>query len=545
MATAKNPPHFLVNRALRHFGFHQTLRGALILGILTGIILGTQGAAYAAAYPDKHSRDTIAASLQAVPALGFTAGETANLVLPAGYAIYKSVPTTTLIIGIWGLVVVTRLLRGQEEDGKWEAIIAGKTTSQKASWQILIGFGYSILLAYFIAFVIVAALGADPQVALAPSTSALMVAGVFLPALFFSSIGVITSQLAITRSRATFYGLVPLLVLFAIRGTANSVSDLNWLKQYTPFGWTDLLNPVLDPKIIWALPTLIIATTAITIGIYLSGKRDMGAGLIRQSTVAKSRFFLLKSPAQLALRQNLSTYVWWGIGALSITALLTAITNVAVNLVSTSPAVESLVTHAGGSLSDIKLIFLGAGGTMTAMLLLVMATIGLTAIRHEEAKSYLDNLLVQPIKRSTWLTNRLIIIVTAFTVISLLCAITMWSIAGSQGISINLSTILQNAISLVGTAVLVLGIGTLFYGFFPRLASISMYAVIIWSLVIDVLQSVLKLNDIVIKSSLFHYIQFSPAKDPDWSTLAWLVGIGIILAAIGIFNFTKRDIITE
>ena len=545
MSAAKQSKRLSPARALRRFGFRQTLRGALIIGALAGLMMGAQGAAFAEAYPDAHSRAVFAASLQGAPAFGFIAGETANISTPASYSVYKSIAIITIASAVWGLLVTTRLLRGQEEDGRLEPIIAGSTTKRQASLHILIGFGYSIAIACLLAFIGIAGLGADPKVNLSIYSSTLLVAGVFLPALFFASVGIVTSQLAVTKQRATLYGLVPLLVLFAVRGAGNSVTDLNWLKQFTPFGWTDLLNPVLDPSVIWLLPTLLIASSFAALGIYLAGRRDLGESLIPQSDVARSHFYLLKSPVALALRQNIAMYVWWGIGAIAFTVLLTAVTNIAANALTSSPVFLTLIAKNGGSVNDIKIAFIGFGALFTAIILLVMSTVSLGSIRHDEAKGYLDNLLVQPVKRSVWLSSRLATIVAAFTVISLICAYATWQVAGTQGITISLATMLQGAISLVGTVVLTLGVGAFLYGFFPRAAVLSMYVIIVWAFIVDILKSLFTLDDFVSKTSLFYYISFSPTKEPDWSTFAWLVCIGVVLAAIGIFGFTKRDIVTE
>lgn len=533
------------NRALRRFGFRQTIRGALIIGFLTGLMMGAQGAAYAEAYPDQHSRDVFVASLKVAPALGFMAGEIDDALTPASYSIYKSIALMTLLTSIWGLLVTTRLLRGQEEDGRLEQIIAGRTTKPAAGVQMLIGFSYSLVIASVIAWALIAALGAMPKVHLSVGSSALLTLSVFLPGIFFASLGIITSQLAITRSRALAYGLVPLLVLFTIRGAGNSVADWNWLKQFSPFGWTDLLNSVRDPNVWWILPTFIFAVIAIPFGLFLAGKRDLGASLIRQSDFARSHFFLLGSPLQLAIRQNIGTFFWWALGTLAYTSLLAAIAKIGADALQTSPAFVQIISALGGTHDDLVIAFLGFGGLFTAMILLVMAAVCMGGIRRDEAKGYTDNLLIHPVRRSTWLAKRLSLLFVMIAVISLLSAYTIWAIATYQGVSLELSIMMQNATALLGTIVLLLGIGTVLYGLLPRLAAIGMFAVIIWAFVVDVLKSFFSLDDLIDKTSLLHYVSFAPTKTPDWTTFAWLVGIGLVLIVIGIIAFNKRDIVSE
>jgi putative exporter of polyketide antibiotics len=104
---------------------------------------------------------------------------------------------------------------------------------------------------------------------------------------------------------------------------------------------------------------------------------------------------------------------------------------------------------------------------------------------------------------------------------------------------------IQNAIALTGPIFLLVGIGTVLYGLLPRIAIISMYAVIIWAFVVDVLKSFFSLGDFIDKTSLLHYVSFAPTTAPDWSTFAWLVGLGVIMACVGIWAFSQRDIVNE
>lgn len=532
-------------RALRRLGFRQTLRGALIVGVLAGLMMGAQGAAYAAAYPDQHSRDMIVASLKATPGLGFMAGEIENAGTPASYAVYKSIAVMTLITSVWGLMVTTRLLRGQEEDGQLEQIVAGQTTKLSASVHLLIGYGYSFLLAFVIAWATIAALGTDPQVKLSASGAFYMTIATFIPAVFFGALGVLTSQLAVTRGRAMAYALVPLLVLFAVRGAGNSISDWNWLKQWTPFGWSDLLNPVLNAHPAWIVPTAVFAVVFVGAGLYFARVRDLGASILPQSQTARSHFYLLGSASALAVRQSLGSFFWWLLGTLAFTGMLAAIAETGTKILESSPAAAEVFSKLGNAHSDLVITFLSFGGLFTTIILLVMATVYLGGIRRDEAKGYLDNMLVQPVSRLGWLAWRLFIIIVMAVVIAFIAGYLTWQFTANQDISLDFWTVTQNMVALVGPIVLLLGIGALLYGFLPRAAAAIMYAIIVWTFVVDILKAIFSLNDSVEKTSLLHYVSFTLDKAPDWSNFAWLAGLGIVLAAVGVWRFTRRDIVSE
>jgi polyether ionophore transport system permease protein len=538
------PKQSSVGSTLRRFGFKQSLKGALIIGILAGIMIGGQGYAYTATYPDETSRVQFKSSLEKAPALGIIYGETGNLPSPAGYMVYRTVMFLTVVTSIWGLITVIKLLRGQEEDGRWETIAAGSVTSKNASCQIFFGFGLAFLLAFALTAGATTLYGMIPAIGAPPATGLLISLVMFVPAALFAGLGFLVSQLAVTKRRALFYGLIPLLIFFAIRIIGNTSTDLRWLKMFTPFGWAELANPVVDSQIAWLLPAILLFLVFFFVGAYFIGKRDMGAGIIPEPNTVKSHFILLGSSMQFALRRNSILFAAWGLGALALSALMAVISGIAADAIADSPSLKGAVSQLGGS-QNLTVAFIGAGLVLNAIILLLAATAGLSNIRSGEARNQLDNILVQPIRRSAWLIGRFAIIVLAALVISLTCALAIWAMAHAQNISLDLGNLLLVSIALLGTVILTLGFGTLLYGLLPRLAATGMYIVIAWSFLIDMVGSVVKLDDIIAKSSLLHYISISPTDTPNWVTFAWLVGLGLAMATAGIFAFTRRDIVAE
>lgn len=530
--------------ALWNFGFKQSRRGAIILGLAAGGMAILQGFAYATSYTTTAQQTAFAASLKNVPGLGVMYGEAANLVSPAGYMVYRTVAFLGLIAAIWAVITATRLFRGQEEDGRWELIVSGAVSSRRASISVLSGFLSASLLSFGIAAAIIAASSAASNLQLSFSGGIRIAIAIYLPALVFASLGYVASQFAITRRRALSYSLYPLIGFFVLRAIGNTIPNLYWLKNTTPFGWAERFNPILDPQYGWLFALIGTAIICATMAFYLVGKRDMGASLLRESDQARSKFFLLKSSAALAVRQTATSTFTWALSAIGISFLMAAIAKVAVQAVDDSPSLKAAFLKVGSS-NDIQIAFLSIGSVLTVMIILLVATAGIASIRRSEAKNYLDTILVAPVRRSRWLVERLAIITISMIIISVLSVATTWAVAQSQHVSIDLGNILLVGITMVGTAFFTLGIGTFIYGTMPRFAVTSMYALIGWSFLLDTIGSVVTLNDIVAKSSLFHYVSPSLTGSPDWKTFTWLISLGIVLMVIGLVSFNRRDIISE
>lgn len=530
--------------AVRVLGFKQSLKGGVIVGCVAGFLIAVQGLAFAATYPTLESRNLLAASLQGAPVLNILYGDIKDLSTPGGYIVYRVLAVMALIASIWGVMATVKLLRGQEEDGRLELIASGRIPRHHITRDTLIGFFGSVLIAYMIATVITTIAGASSDVNVTLQSSATLTLAIFLPVFFFGLIGAFVSQLTTSRRRALLYGLCLLLVLFGLRAYANSVESAHFLKEWTPFGWTDLMSPIINPQLQWMLPFGLSILVLYVITIFVAKHRDSGTGTLPESAVVRSHFFLLQSPLTLAVRQNMPVIIAWSIAAIGLSALMASISAIATDALADSDALKSIIAQFGNA-DDLTIAFLGAGLVFTVILLLIMSTVGMASIWKDEGRGYIDTLLALPVRKSSWLAGRLLFIIITTTLVSLLSCFVTWYIANTQNIAIDLASISMVGLSLSGTTLLTLGIGTFVYGIIPRLAATAMYIVIAWSAIIDMIRSSVQLDDFLIKTSLFHYISVSPVATPDWATFAWLALIGTILMVTGAVLFARRDIVSE
>lgn len=529
---------------LQWFGFRQAVKGALIIACLAGFMVLLQGVGYAETYPDKTAQDRFAQEMQSAPTLGIMYGSADNLSAGAqGYIMYRVAAFMSLIIAVWGMLAITKLLRGSEEDGRWEVIRSGNVTALSATLHITTGFFYAFLLSFILSSIMIILICQMPIIAMPLHEAFLVSCALFMPAVVFIGFGVLTSQLAATRRHALLYGLGLMTLMYFIRSIGNVNTEYHDLLFYTPFGWNMLINPILSPNAWWLFPTLASAFIFTIAGILLS-RRDIGSSIIKESTKATSRFVLLGSPWQLALRQNIWIYAAWATLAIGMGVIVASILNVASNATAESSTLSQAVEALAGTAQDLRIAFLGAGIIFIVLVLLILATVLISSIRNDESKQYLDAILVQPKTRSMWLFSRLLLIVAVIAVISFVTMAFVY-VAAPDDLPIDFAKLAVLSISMLGSVLFLLGLGTLVYGIFPRIAAACMYTVIAWSFIIDLASSVIKFDELILKSSLFYYMSFNLASWPDWSTFAWLSGLGGLMAVIGVYAFTRRDIVTE
>ena len=59
-------------------------------------------------------------------------GPAPRLQTVAGFTVFKISMTLMILGAVWGLLTSTRLLRGEEDNGRWELLLAGQTTREGA-----------------------------------------------------------------------------------------------------------------------------------------------------------------------------------------------------------------------------------------------------------------------------------------------------------------------------------------------------------------------------------------------------------------------------
>jgi ABC-2 type transport system permease protein len=101
---------------------------------------------------------------------------------------------------------------------------------------------------------------------------------------------------------------------------------------------------------------------------------------------------------------------------------------------------------------------------------------------------------------------------------------------------------LQAGLNLVPPALLVLGLGTLLLGVAPRVAMPLLYALVLWSFLIEIVGTSITSRQWLLDTALLTHVGPVPAASPDWPAMAILTGLGLIAALAGLATFARRDL---
>ena len=516
-------------------------QGAL-WGLLFGVMIAATEATYTTTFPTAASRAQLALSVQGNAGFEAVFGPIRRMDTVAGYTAYKVGITLIILAAIWGLVIATRVLRGEEDAGRWELLLSGHTTRGAAAVQAAIGLGAGVVALWVPMAVFAVAGGSSAKVGIGVGASLVFVSAIAAAAAMFMAIGMLVSELSATRHDANLLGAGVLAASYLIRMVADSDASLAWLRWASPLGWIEEIRVLTGSRLVGFVPMVALVGSALVAAVLIAMRRDLGASAFGSRDTPRARTLLLGGEAGLTLRLTRPVIVGW-IAAIAATGLVFGlVAQAAGSALKGSPGLEKAIERLGGTgagaASYLGFVFVVAAG------LVAIAVAGqIAAVRNEEADGHLDNLLVRPVARWRWLGVRLGVGVGLVLAASVIVGLAAWVGATSQHAGIGLGELLQAGLNVAPPAVFVLGIGALAYGLWPRGAIGVAYGLVVWSFLVEIFSSIFSSGQWLRDTSPLLHITPAPAASPDWTAAAWLVGLGLLAALGGVLAFGRRDLV--
>jgi ABC-2 type transport system permease protein len=539
VAASRHPANVVAVRTAR-----KAVRSGVLWGYLFGIQVASASLGYASTYKTLAQRAHLAALFGSNGGLAAINGPAHDLQTVAGYTVWKSFMFLIILGAVWGLLIATKLLRGEEDAGRWELLLAGQTTRRQAAGQALIGLGAGLAALWAVTAVITVGVGRSSKVHIATGAALYFAVALVAGAALFLAVGALVSQLAATRRQAAGYAGTALGIFYAVRLIADSGRGLGWLRWATPLGWVEELEPLTHPRPIALVPILALVVMLVGLSVYLAGVRDLGTSVFPDRVSTRPDTRLLSGPIGLTVRLVRPTVLGWtaGIGALSF--LMGYIAKQGGDVLTSSSSVARVIARLGGR-GFGAVLYLGFTFLLVALMVALVAAGQVTAARSEEAEGRLDHLLVRPLSRSSWMTGRIAVILGIVVASGLLAGIVAWAGSATQQSGVGLRSLLGAGLNVIPPAVFIVGIGVFVMGVWPRATAVATYGVLTWSVLVEFAGGFISSNHWVLDTSVFHQMTSSPAVPPNWTSGLVLVGLGLAAALVGGIAFSRRDLASE
>jgi ABC-2 type transport system permease protein len=518
-------------------------RSGALFGYLFGITVASSAIGYTTAYKTAEQREQFARLFASNGGLVALVGPGSQLQTVAGYTAWKSSMFLVILGAVWGLLTSTKLLRGEEDTGRWELYLAGQTTPRQAVSQVLAGLAGGLVTLWIVTSVVTVLVGHYHDVGIPTRDSLYFSLCLASGGAMFLGVGALTSQLSPTRRQAAGLAAVLLGISFALRMVADSSPDLEWLRWVSPIGWTEQLQPLTNPDPLALLPIAALTVLTAALAVHLAGTRDLGASVLPDRDTAP-RARAPQSAGQLAFRLAWPTVLAWSVAIAATGLLMGFISPQGGTLLTSSETIRSVVERFGLRGAGAAL-YLGFTFLIVALLGGLVAAGQLSSTREEEASGRVEDLLVRSVSRWRWLGVRLGVTVAAVAVVTLFAAVFCWLGAASQSAGVSLTRLLEAGVNTIPPALCVLGLGALVLGVAPRLTNIATYGLVVWSFLIEIGGGFFSSNHWLLDTSLYHHLAYAPAVEPDWTSAGIMTLLAALACAGGLIGLRVRDLETE
>lgn len=518
----------------------KAVRSAVIWGYIFGVSIASSAISYTMIYRTHAERSALATAFGSNNATSALFGPAPDLQTVGGFTVFKISMTLMVMGALWGLLTTTRLLRGEEDSGRWELLLTGQTTRRAAVVQALGGLGAGLVVLWAVTAVITIVTGQYSNVDFALGPSMYFALSMVATAVMFVAVGALTSQLGATRRQAASYASAFLGIAYAVRMVADAGVGLHGLIWVSPLGWVEELHPLTAPQPMAFVPIVVLTTVVAIIAVRLAGSRDVGASVIPEQAIGRNDMRLLSGPNALSIRMMRPTIIVWWV-AIALSGLLYGLVAKSAGATISGSSVSKVFAKLGAP-GDGTNAVLGVCFLILAVLVAFIAAGQLTMARSEEESGRLDHLLVRHVSRTSWLAGRVVLAIAVLLISGMIAGVFAWLGAISQGAPVSFRTLVVAGLNLVPPALAILGVGVLMLGVRPRMASIVVYAVLAWSLLLVIAGSIGTISHWILDTSVLHQMASAPAVSPHWEANGIMVAFGVATCILGGAAFRYRDL---
>jgi ABC-2 type transport system permease protein len=506
--------------------------GALVLAVTFAFLMlvAVRGIASTALV-----RNAGLSSLADNPALRALYGRPYDLSTPGGFVVWRLGQFLALAAALWGLLSATRLLRGEEDAGRTDLVLAGSLRrSRLVGAQLGVLGGACVVVGLGIAVGLVVA-------GQAGTAAALFGAGVTTVMLVFAMTGALTAQLVAPRRRATGLAVALLATTFLLRMLADGSAGLAAATWATPFGWLERLEPFAGNRPWPLLPGLVVASLLAAAAVALALRRDTGEGVV-QERAHRPRRAGLGGPAAFALRERTGAIAGWVVGLAVVGFVVGGITDAFTDFLARNAALRDLMARFGYREMASPEGFVAALDVFAAVALGACAIASVYRIWDDEEQARLDHVFAAPVRRARWIAAALVATVVVVAASGAAYGVAIWvGVEFGKG-SIAFADVLAGVLNTLPVVALVLGLAVLGLGLVPRIGAAIAGGVLAAWYVLNFLGPALSWPSWVLDLTPFRHLAAVPAQPAAWAATAIMLAIAALELVVGIVAYERRDL---
>ncbi|TDC85747.1 ABC transporter permease [Actinomadura sp. 7K507] len=442
-----------------------------------------------------------------------------------------------ILAALMSLLLVSRHTRLDEQNGRAELVrssVVGRHAQLTAA--LTVAAGANVLLALLLCGALTAnGHGSGPGLLFGAAVGAV--------GLVFAGITALTVQITENSRTATAIAGATLGAAWAVRAVGDMITDygspLSW---FSPLAWSNQTRPYVDGRWWPLLLSVALASATAAVGYALSGRRDVGAGLVPARRGAPAAAPWLNSPVAAAFRLQRAGLIWWT-AALAAFGFLFG--TVADQVADPDDISADRIEMFGGSVDTLVDGYLSVITLFTAVIAGVMVLLGVQSMRSEETKGRAEPILATATSRRAWFGGYLAVL--SIGLVGLLLVVGLTTGIGAAVSVGDGSYIWDMAMAHLAHApgvLVLLGIAALLYGLFPRAIGLT-WILIGYSLFAGLFGTIVDLPQWLLNLLPMEHTGQPPLDGVSWPAVTILLLIAVALVAAGLAGFRRRDLETR
>jgi ABC-2 type transport system permease protein len=489
---------------------------------------------------------------------------------PGGYVTFKIMGTVPVVLGIWTLLAGARMTRGDEERGAMDIVLS----TPKSRLSVL---GQKVLALATAAGIVSVLMGlltmaGMPSAKVTVDPGAALLAGINggLGAFVFGALALFLAQF---MSRGAAAGLTGGLMafFFVLDGTGRAIPADAGIRWFSPIYYYDLNTPLVPgytPN--WGAYAVLIALSLVLVGasLPLFVRRDVGRSVLAdvlsgpkrveaaqpagQVLAGVERDVWLRGIGPQAFRRQATESFWWIFALALVTGFFVFYTK------SFEQSFGKLLQgNSNNSLNGIiGKLFNGADITTNAgflsvlvfsyfMLLLVPVFTGILAYHWATDLDHgrLELTLSTPKPRGRVVLERYAAVLAVAVIATVVVWLTVVVCAQLSGLAYDGGRVAEASFGLLPLALITASLVYALAGLVAPGAVIGILAAFVAiSYLAELLQSVLNLPSWVLNLSMYHQYGAPVLNGLNWGAFFGMLGVAAVLLALGVWQFTARDV---
>lgn len=518
----------LVRTSLKHDGrsFAPWIAIATVLSASSVIV-------YPWVFPHVADRAGLAVAVGGNPAIGLIFGPAFDLSTTDGFNAWRSLALGGFLTALGAIFTVVKATRGQEDSGQAELLASG--VMGRAA-RLLTGVSLALigsLLVGVIAGTVTGLCGGDWE------ASMLLGATFTASGWMFAAIAAITAQLGSDSRTANSMAVGTLGVLFVLRGFAYAIDAEQWAIWANPLGWMTETRPATGDNWWPLLYALAVTILALAVAFAVQARRDFGQGAIPpQPGPARGK---VRSTLRLALRLNTGPMITWSIAFVILGVVFGYFATSIREILSEDSAVASILAAGATTHESLISAFLVTILSLVGILASIPGVQTMVKVRSEELEDRVEPLMAGAIARPRYYGSNVLIAFLAPAVYVLIAGNVIAALASHAGIGVNFGDVTLQAVATIPAVWTVIAVSVAVIGARP-IVSLAAWLGVFASFVLTLLGPTFKLWDWILAISPYWHIPNVTDASPDWSGLAWISLVTLLLLLVGFAGFRRRDL---